>query len=206
MKLPKTYFENLSASRYRQYLKLLPALKSSHAKAITMLIFTFGALSFLGIFAINPTLVTIVDLQKQLADSQLVHEKLTTKMNNLSNLQQQYNLLAGDLPAIYDAIPQQASVPQFVAQVEAIAKKSTITITSLQVSQVPLTAGNANETTALSFVFALEATGTYDNITNFLSTLTNFSRIVTLESVSVSKDPKQDGLVLEVRGREYFKK
>jgi Tfp pilus assembly protein PilO len=206
MKLPKTYFESLSTTRYRQYLKMLPALKSDHAKAITMLIFTFAALSFLGVFAINPTLTTIVDLQQQLKESEDVHEKLVTKMNNLSNLQQQYNLLAGDLPVVYDAIPQQASVPLFIAQVEALAKKNNLTVTSLQVSQVPLTSGDASEKAALSFVFSLEAEGTYDNMTSFLKSLTNFSRIVNLESVGIFRDSKSDALVLNVKGREFFKK
>lgn len=206
MKLPKTYFENLSASRYREYLKLLPALKSDHAKAITMLIFTLAALSFLGVFAINPTLVTIIDLQKQLEESQDIHQKLTTKMNNLSNLQQQYNLLAGDLPVVYDAIPQQAAVPLLVGQVEGLAKKHSLTVNSLQVSSVPLTAGNVSDQSALSFVFSLEAEGTYENMESFLTSLTTFSRIITLETVSITKDPKRDALVLEIKGRQYFKK
>ena len=75
MKLPKNYFESLSITKYREYLKLLPATKRENTKAITMLIFTFISLSVLGLFAINPTLSTIIELQKQYEESQFVHEQ-----------------------------------------------------------------------------------------------------------------------------------
>ena len=82
MKLPRHYFTDLSAAKYREYLKLLPNIQNEKTKAITMLIFTFVAMSFLGIFAINPTLSTIVELNKQLEESKFVHEQLQTKINN----------------------------------------------------------------------------------------------------------------------------
>src|SRR5882724_3344563 len=100
MQLPKNYFANLSTVRYREYLKLLPKIKNDSSRAITMLILTFLAMAFLSIFAINPTLTTIVELQKQLQDSQFVYQELQTKRNNLSNLQDQYKVLSdnNDLP------------------------------------------------------------------------------------------------------------
>ncbi len=111
MKIPKNYFENLSTSKYREYLKLLPNFHEENTRIITTLILTFLAMSFFGIFAINPTLSTIVTLKKQLADSQLVHEKLGTKINNLSSLQQQYTQLSSELPVVFEAIPQTAQAP-----------------------------------------------------------------------------------------------
>src|SRR4051794_1976618 len=98
MKLPKNYFENLTAAKYREYLKLLPSIHDERTQLITMLIFTFVALSFFGLFAINPTLSTIVELKKELSDSQFVDQQLTNKINNLESLQQRYNLLGPDLP------------------------------------------------------------------------------------------------------------
>src|SRR6185369_4829855 len=110
-KLPQNYFENLSVTKYREYLKLLPHMKKESTKLITMLIFTFISLSLLGIFAINPTLSTIIELQKQYDESQFVYQQLKTKSNNLSTLHQQYQVLSDDLPYVYDAIPQKADIP-----------------------------------------------------------------------------------------------
>src|SRR5690606_19872349 len=102
------------------------------------LTFTFLGLSFLGLFAINPTLTTIIELQKQLEESKFVHEQLTTKMNNLSNLQQQYNTLSDDLIYVYDAIPQNADATKVIAQLYTLAEKENLQITSITISPVIL--------------------------------------------------------------------
>jgi hypothetical protein len=39
----------------------------------------------------------------------------------------------------------------------------------------------------------------------FAAHVTDFNRIVTVETISVGRDPKSDLLVLYLRGRQYFK-
>ena len=206
MKLPKNYFENLSASKYRDYLKLLPDMHEENTRIITTLIFTFAAMSFFGIFAINPTLSTIVELKKQLADSEQVNELLTTKINNLSALQGQYTLLTPDLPTILTAIPEDAEAPLLMGQVQALAKRSKLKLISFRVSEVQLTSPQVKTVKGSSFIFSLEAQGEYQDMINFVSSLSKMNRIVTLESLSITKEPKQNALVLNIRARQYFKK
>ena len=206
MKLPKHYFDNLSAAKYREYLKLLPDLQKENVKAITMLIFTFSALSFFGIFAINPTLSTIITLKKQLADTTFVEEQLVTKINNLSSLQTKYNLLETDLPVLMDAIPETAAGPTLMGQIASLAQNAGLHVRLLQIAEVQLTAPKLPPTDGQSFVFTLEATGAYEDMARFITAVSRFNRIVTLESVSIVKDPKQNTLVLDIRGREYFQK
>jgi Tfp pilus assembly protein PilO len=208
VKLPKNYFENLSVTKYREYLKLLPTIKRENTKLVMMLIFTFVSLSFLGIFAINPTLSTIIELQKQLQESQSVNQQLKTKINNLSNLQQQYTNLSGDLPFVYDAIPQNALIPTLIGQITTLAQKSTIQIVSLHTSPVVLVDTKIPPTfkSHTSFTFTVEATGSYDQLIQFISSLTHFSRIVTIESISLIKNSKTNNLLLSIEGREYYKK
>ena len=208
MKLPTNYLQNLTITKYREYLKLLPNMKQENTKVITMLIFTFLALSFLGIFAINPTLVTIIDLHKQLQESEYVHQQLTTKNANLSNLQQQYTNLSDELPFLYDAIPQAPQVPKVIGQVEALAEQTNVKIISINLSPVILSDPDQPEgiKTHSSFTFTLEATGEYEDMLNFATALTDFDRIVTIDSVSFLKDDQNNKLTLGVKGREYFKK
>ncbi len=208
MKLPKNYFENLSINKYREYLKLLPTAKRENTKAITMLIFTFIALSFLGIFAINPTLSTIIELQKQYDESQFVHEQLTTKMNNLSSLQQQHNTLSNDLIFVYDAMPQNAFVPTLVGQLSELAKQANIKIIGIRISPVILSDAKAKQSikSHYSFSFTLEAEGDYESMMNFATSLTNFNRLVTIETISLTKNQTTNDVILTVEGREYFKK
>jgi len=207
MKLPKNYFENLSRSKFREYLKLLPNMKKENTKAVTMLIFTFFALSILGVFAINPTLSTIIDLKKQLEDDTFVHQQLTIKMNNLSSLQLQYNELAGDLPVVYDAIPENAKVTYLLGQIETVAKNINVQLHFIRVTSVILGDSTQKKSqTNSSFEFSLEGTGSYDDMLTFAEALTNFNRIVTIDTLSVLKDPKDRSLLMNIEGRGYFNK
>lgn len=203
MKLPKNYFEHLTAGKYREYLKLLPNMQQENTRIITTLILTFAAMSFFGIFAINPTLSTIVTLKKQLSDSQLVHKKLATKISNLSTIQQQYSQLGPDLPTVYDAIPQTPHIPGLMGQIFALSKNTNVQTTSLAVSNIQLTGGK--KPIESSYEFYLQAQGSYVDLINFTKSLTKINRIISVESISINKDIKLNTLALDIRGRGYFK-
>lgn len=242
MKLPKNYFNNLSASKYREYLKLLPNIQQENTRIITTLILTFFAMSFFGIFAINPTLSTIITLRKQLADSELVHEKLKAKIAALSTLHQQYATLQADLPTVMEAIPQYPDPPALAAQVLGLAKQRNIKILSMTTSEVQLKNTNANvpkqtappaqgaaavlpaiplpaanppsattetETPPInenSYTFSLQVQGSYADLIGFAQSLSQLSRVITIDSLSVNKDSKQNVLTMAISAKAYFQK
>lgn len=208
MKLPATYFENLSAAKYRQYLKILPDMRKENTRLITTLILTFVALSFFGLFAINPTLTTIIELQKQLDDSEFTHQQLSTKLVNLSTLQQKYTNLNSELGVIDNAIPKEAAATTLAGQLHTLAEEANITIRHLRVEEVALTAvkNPANPSNkGFSYVFNLETEGSYENMMKFAENTTNFNRIVTVEAISLTRDPGNNNLIMNMRGRQYFK-
>ncbi len=204
MKLPKSYFENLSAAKYREYLKLLPSMEKENTTIFVTIALTLAALSFFGIFAINPTLTTIAELRKELADNEAVEDQLTTKINNLSSLQQQYNDLEKDLPFIYEAIPKTANAPLLSAQIEALAQQNNVTISTFRVAEVQL-ASSQPTTKTLSYIFNLQAEGDYQDMIDFSTALSRLSRVITVESMSIGRDSKTNDLTLTLRGRQYFK-
>jgi Tfp pilus assembly protein PilO len=204
MKLPKGYFESLSASKYREYLKLLPNMQQETTRSFVTLALTFFALSFFGIFAINPTLTTIADLKKQLADDQMVDQQLQTKIDNLSSLQQKYNQLGVNLTNIFAAVPQNADISLLSAQISALAQKHTLQVTAYRVDAVQL-AINPKNPKVQSFVFTLQAQGNYNDMMAFTKELAQLSRLVTIESMEIGRDSQTNALVLTVQGRTYFK-
>lgn len=205
MKLPKTYFENLSAAKYREYLKLIPSMEKENTRLFVTLALTFGALIFFGIFAINPTITTIFELQKELEENQMVDQQLTAKINNLSQLQQEYNELESELPIIYNAIPKSAEAPLLSAQVEALAAQYNITITTYRVAEVQLASNKKISAKTVSYTFNLQGQGKYQDMIAFSQALARINRIITVESMSIGRDGKANDLVLTVRGRQYYK-
>lgn len=204
MKLPKSYFENLTASRYREYLKLLPDMQRENTRSFFTLILTFAALSFFGIFAINPTLTTIANLKKEIADDTLVNNQLTTKIQNLSTLEQLYDQLGSNLTNIYNAVPQNPDAPLVTAQVYALAQKHNLTITTYRIDEVQL-ASEPPATTDQSYIFTLQAGGNYTDMIAFATELSQLDRIITVESMEIGRDSQTNALTLTLRGRQYYK-
>lgn len=203
MLLGKNVFLHLQKSKYWE---MLPSLKEEKTKNFTTLILTLVALSFFGFFAISPTLSTIAQLRRQISDNEFANKKLGEKIQNLSLLQKEYGLLEKDLPIVFAGIPQAPSAPLLVGQIQFLALESSLAITRLQVFQVELSQ-KTDKNEHSSFAFSLEAQGTTPQLTNFLNSLLQFERIITLENISLAKSSdKDDVLKVDLKGRAYFKK
>ena len=206
IKLPKNFFTDLSTTQYREYLKLLPNMDDKKTQSYTMLGFTLIALSFLGIFAIYPTLSTITELKKTLADLQFVNQQLQIKSQNLSTLQGKYQSLTDTLPVVLQAMPEKPEAPKIVAEVNALLSDSHLKATSIRMGGLELTSDKkVPMNKAGSFTFSLDAEGTYNDMLIFIQRLTHIDRIITLEQVSISKENDKGVVMLSLRGRGYFK-
>lgn len=200
----KTIFNNLYTSKY---FEKLPDFKEKKIQAFITIALTLVALSFFGIFAISPTVSTIVNLQKQSEDNTFVEQKLDLKLTNLRTLTQNYQTIEPDLPYIYNAIPKTPEVPQFMGQLAALGTANSITITRLQTFEVDLTKVQGSMEKFSTVGFAIEAEGSYTNLINYINTLANFQRIVILEAISLSKgNERNTNIKLSIRGKSFFKK
>lgn len=192
-------FKNIAKNKYFQ---LLPDFGQERLAKFTTLVLTLIALSFFGIFAINPTLSTIAKLGKELEDNKFVDQKLTQKINNLNSLQKKYQNLQTDLPVILSSVPKGPEVPLLAAQIQAVAKNSNTSIDNLQTFQVEIPTGPSQK--YFSYSFALSASGGYNDLNNFLLNLSNMQRIVSLDILSLTKKSGVNSLQLTLRGRAYF--
>jgi len=198
----KEAFKNVKINKY---FGLLPDFENENAQKFTSLVLTLVALAFLGLFAVGPTLSTIARLRKELADNKIIYQQLQQKISNLSILQQKYNLLVQDLPIILSSIPKDPDVPLFLAQIQALAKSSGLEITSLQSFQIEAVSPKNTNKKYFSYSFVISANGSYENISKFISTLLSMQRIVSIDSLSVSRSNQAGLLQMEIRGVTYFK-
>lgn len=206
MKLQKTTIGELSRKKYLEYLSILPQIKQEKTQKYLTLIFTLAAVTFFSLFAINPTLVTIVDLKKQLADNSLALHQLEQKILNLGTLQQQYTTYTSSLPLVMAAIPKTPNVAYLLGQVQAASHNTNVHIISLQAFPVELSRiQKATNKQNHSFTFTVDASGSYDNLMQFSSLLARLDRILTFESISL-KNEKGDAndIQLSIRARAYF--
>jgi Tfp pilus assembly protein PilO len=203
--MKKNLLQELAKKRYLERLKSLPALREKRTQAYINLAFTLAALSFFGLFAINPTVSTIINLRKQIEDSRHVDQQLAKKISDLTILQQKYNELQPDLPLILTSLPEKPQSTYLLGQIQSIVTKHTVQISSLASNEVQLSKREEAAEGELTFDFTLGITGSYENLSNFLATLSNFDRIVSLQSVTISRDTENaQNRNMTITGTAYY--
>lgn len=198
----KSIFKESNFEKY--YKDLIPYFKKEKNQNYLMITLTICTSIFFFLFAINPTLSTIAKLKKQISDAQVVEKKLSEKINNLSSLSQAYEDIKPDLPLVMDAIPDSAMAPSLVGQIQALAKNSSITITDVNISSVNLNSRNSNVSSPVGF--SATGVGSYENIQKFLSDLTNMQRVLSVNSIQMSKSIESGDIEIVIKGQGYFKK
>lgn len=210
-------------------------MQQENTRIITTLIFTFFALAFFGIFAIKPTITTIIELRKKLADNKLVSEQLNLKIQSLSALQSQYQELNSDLPIVFDAIPQSPHTTQLLSQVLGLARQKNVSVSSIETGQVVLfadqTQANIDQTAGQigitqiettqpeennilptednadndTLTFTLKADGSYEDLLDFTQSLTKIQRIIKIDSLSINSSSNDGNLSINIDAKAYFK-
>ena len=199
----KSIFNNLYTSKY---FEKLPDFKEKKSQAFLTIALTLITLAFFGIFAISPTLSTIANLQKQQSDNSFVEKQLNQKFANLNTLTQSYRSLEPDLPFVFRTIPKTPDVTLFVGQLAALGIQSNVQITRVQTFEVELTKTQEGIQKFSTVAFSLDAAGDYQNLLQYLISLTNFERIVIIDTISLTKGTDKDtNLKLGVRGKIFFK-
>jgi len=189
-----------------KYLQLLPDFKNERTQKFTTIILTLMALSFFGLFAINPTFSTITELKKELSDNKFVDQQLKQKIANLNSLQQKYSSIQKDIPVILDAIPTKPDIPLLLGQIQSVAIANNIDIKNLQNFQINLFNNQNTDSQEYSYYFSLSGEGSPENISSFMTSLITMQRIISIETFSVGKNEDQSGpSQFTLKGVAYYK-
>ena len=190
-----------------KYLELIPDFSQEKTERFTSLILTLIALSVFGLFAISPTLSTIAKLQKEIDDSKALSQKLEDKIADLASLQQSYKRLENDIPVVFDSMPNTPLVPLLIGHIQSIAKDSNLRVIQIQNSETELFTEVDPARKYYFYTFSVTADGNYENILRFTDNLTNLQRIVSIKTVSISKEKDTAGaLQLNLEGIAYYKR
>lgn len=179
---------------------LLKAKKET--TAYLYIVLTLFSVSIFGFFILRPAFSTITNLQKKLTDSQNVYDSLQKKLQALKSLDEQYSTIKPDLYFVYNAIPTSAQIPTLTRQVQMLAQNNSVTLKSFAASPIqyyPLEKGGK----LYGYVFSLDVSGAEQNVNNFITSLTNFNRILSIQKITTGKTNKGQ-LDLSFSGKAYF--
>lgn len=187
-----------------RFFPILPHLNQERTQKFFGIALTLLALSFFGFFAINPTVLTILKLQKEVSDSKFVYNELETKIKNLSLLRKEYAGLQNDLFIIKAAIPSEPNAHLLFAQIQAIASESNVKIKKLQNFEVEvLKNSKAPGKPYYSYSFSISGSSSFGNILSFVSAIRNMQRIIDMEVFGITNQDSQT-LVFNMQGTAFF--
>ncbi len=193
-------------SRYFTYIK--PVTRMPIVKTYGPIIFTIIITTIFIIFAIKPTVQTILVLQKKLADSTQVLKKITEKAENLSAGKQNYDQIDSAIKLkITAAIPDTAKLKSITQSLEQTALKYNASISALQIQSLEITPkkeGEIGSLTEISFIF--NTTGDYPNLMLLLQELKRSDRLISIDTVSLSRLAEEKGLIMSISGKTYYLK
>lgn len=195
-------------TRYRKYYDrtINPFVRSTHATAYTMAIISLFTVSFFGMFAVRPTLRTIVELNRQITDSKTVSENLQKKIDTIVVAQEEYQLVKPFIEAVNQALPDEPNLTSLLTQLNGLISNTDATISALQIQPVTYFATNSSSQPTL-INFSLALTGTYAQLYATLDKILTMRRTFTAESIEfVPEETDTATLKISLRLNSYYLK
>ncbi len=193
-------------SRYFTYIK--PITKLPIVKNYGSTIFSLLVITILIYAAIKPTIETILTLQKKIADANVVLQKITKKANNLSLGKKNYDNLDQNIKdEISAAIPDSINLKSVSQTLEQAARNHEASISALQIQPITIETKIVDKLGVLTEVkFTFNAEGGYSNLTALLQDLKASNRLISIDSLSLSKTTDGKALLLSLSGKAFYLK
>ncbi|MBI4066661.1 type 4a pilus biogenesis protein PilO [Candidatus Gottesmanbacteria bacterium] len=157
---------------------------------VSGVILLFGTLGV--IFAVVPGVQATIALYERLGVLEKEHEALSTKLSFLTSMQE--DNLRDQLAMLLSVVPQDKSVPSIFTTLEGLAQQSGVSIGEINLtSPGSLATGSAvsqmtsgKKIGASTLPFLLSATGVYDQIRSFVSSINQVKRLFDVTSFEFS--------------------
>lgn len=193
-------------SRYYTYIK--PVTKLPIIKSYGLHILTIITLTIFIVFAIKPTIETILVLQKKLQDQEEILAQVTKKSEDLTKASQNYQSLDPTIKQkIETALPTKSDLRILTNQLEQSALLAQASISALQVEPLTFTSQNSEAKKSLSeIIFTYNIEGTYENLLLALDSLQKSNRLISIESLNLNKVIDSPTILMSVKGKAYYLK
>lgn len=190
--------------RYFTYIK--PVTNLPIVRTYGSVIFTLLTIAIFVIFAIKPTIETILILQKKLADAEQIVNKVNHKAVSLSQGRENYQNLDKVIKnKIQSAIPDSVDLKSVIQTLEQSAKTNEASISALQIQPLTLKTKDNNVLGSLaevSFTFNVESS--YKNLIGLLQDLKVSSRLISVDRLTFSKVGEEKALIMSISGKAYY--
>lgn len=207
------------------YTYIEPVITDPLIRGYFSLAASFFLISILLVFALSPTINTIVRLRKTMAEYREVLGALEQKIAALVAAREKYQKFKAEIPVLLSALPDTVSAETVIGEVVDTATASGVAITGLSFGNFPLSmelaataapperfgAGGKKDTRDVfslgmpTIGFNLTVSGQGQAIHNYLARLENLPRIIRITSLTMGKTDGGEEAA-NIDGMAYFKK
>lgn len=171
---------------------------------------SLGAIIIFLAFAIRPTVVTITEKVKEMQSKQETLAKLNAKVDSLSVAETLLRQEESTVSLLETAIPRASTPEDQVAQIEALARRSNVTLESMLIEKTPIKEstipleeqdGIAPPSLGLIrwFPFTVVVRGNYEDLYNFSTNIENFRRSMKINN-AVMEESELGGIQFSITG------
>lgn len=206
-------------TRYKSFfLNVLSAYNTKPNLRIYLeLMLSLGTIIIFSIFAIKPTILTIVEINNEIKGKETTIAKLDKKIVDLKTASSILQTQSQNLKIIDEAVPSDAELEKLIKQIESLSSTSTVQLTSLTSAEL-LLKGKQNEKKKASDLnplpdnpnelpISFSVSGDYPNLFSFLKSVENLRRPLKFDTFifNTSKSTEDRKLItLTISGRVPF--
>lgn len=190
----------------KYYIYIKPVIGNKYVKSSAPYIFSLIAIIIFTVFAIKPTVLTIISLQKNIQDNQKVLEALDQKSLALTEGKRNLDNLDPAVKALINTrLPNQAAVTTLVNDLQTTASQSA-SLSALQIQPVTIYTDVSEPTLDVGEVlFSLNVQSSYAQLLATLDGLAKAPRLINVTSVIMNKT-QEEPVGLSVSGKAYYLK
>jgi len=173
--------------------EITAALNTFYQQPIAMismeLLLSIGLVTFLAVFAIQPTLLTMSDLIQERKEKIELVEKLDKKISALITAQEQYQQALPKLYQLDEAIPPQPNLMRSLKIIEKLATENEVIVESMTISSIPDELPITDTKVKVAKVdlpVRVNVTGEYLDIRSFVQDLQDSRRSFVIERITFS--------------------
>ena len=198
----------MNPNKVNYYTLIKPLLRNKYVRNYSSLGFSLILIIVFTVFAIKPTLATIISLNASINENKEILKKLQDKSKNIRSGDKNYKDLGTDkTDSIKKLLPEKADLPFLITSINSLAKRFSASISGLQFQPLELTQASTKvknpklEEISLTFSFS----SNYKTATAFIDSLSTSERLINVSGVNINKKDTGE-LIITVNGKSYFLK
>ncbi len=196
----------MSKTKQEQLAKILIDFYQKPVARVSIeLILSIIVVVFFAIFAIRPTLITMADLIKEIADKKELDQQMDLKLASLYTAQEQYEQYQAKFYLLDEAIPRQFDVVKSLKKFEKIAGEGELVINQISLAEVPdsiaeeLLNNNFEDYERDFLPINIEVVGYYLQIREFVEKIMDLRQVIIVDQVVIDRRTESSNLSAQLK-------